>query len=207
MRAASHPRRALADIAWLDWHGKRLDALLASAGLEIFGGTSFFWPPRTPGGCRAMITLGAPASSCGLPRKPELLRFGLPAKPTSRVAARSNRSCASPVSVGAAVQFRSAYIRRALGPPPFSSMNSAPASSKALRTADASLGIAVPLTVLGVSSSQKENGRAHYFAAALGRKFSDFGAARSSVGVLSVALYDYEIRSIFVDLSFRHYRI
>jgi hypothetical protein len=49
MRAASHPRQALADIAWLDWHGKRLDALLASAGLEIFGGTSFFWPPRTPG--------------------------------------------------------------------------------------------------------------------------------------------------------------
>jgi hypothetical protein len=43
MRAASHPRQALADIARLDWHGKRLDALLASAGLEIFGGTSFFW--------------------------------------------------------------------------------------------------------------------------------------------------------------------
>jgi hypothetical protein len=42
-------RQALADIAWLDWHGKQLDALLASAGLEIFGGTSFFWPARTPG--------------------------------------------------------------------------------------------------------------------------------------------------------------
>ena len=33
MRAASHPRQALVDIAWLDWHGKRLDALLASVPL------------------------------------------------------------------------------------------------------------------------------------------------------------------------------
>jgi hypothetical protein len=89
MRAASHPRQALADIARLDWHGNRLDALLASAGLEIFGGTSFFWRQERRG-ADAIITLGAPASSCGLPRKPELLRFGLPAKRTSRVAARSN---------------------------------------------------------------------------------------------------------------------
>jgi hypothetical protein len=56
-------------IAWIDWHGKRLDGMLASAGPEILGGTSFFWPAKTPG-ADARSSLGASLLLAGFRENP-----------------------------------------------------------------------------------------------------------------------------------------
>jgi hypothetical protein len=53
--------------------------MLASAALEILGGMSSFWLARTPAADALSSPWGARAFFADFPRKPDWLRFGLPA--------------------------------------------------------------------------------------------------------------------------------
>lgn len=79
-------QRALADTAWihamrerLDGDARRLDAVLAVAGMEIIGGTSLFRLVRTPAADRLFHHLGrAGILVRRFPEHPDWLRFGVP---------------------------------------------------------------------------------------------------------------------------------